>query len=114
MIKTKLDISSDDHVLNPTDKRKLEKFIILKSSRKTPEYRYYVIRSQEKYTKNKILKLKEQKYTQVLTLDNITNLTKFYNYVKEKLLNNIECNLNNLNIVNILESDFIKKNKRII
>ena len=109
LIKTKLNISTKDRVINPVNKSKLENFIICKSKLSKIDYRYYVIRCQQKYTASKLNRLKEQKYITVLKIDNITNGIKFWNHCKEQLKINLEINSNHFNLENITEDVFIKK-----
>jgi hypothetical protein len=111
LIKTKLNISTENSVVNPKDKSKLENFIICKSRLTNPEYKYYVIRCQQKYTSNKLSKLKKQGIIPIFTLDDITNATKFWKYCKEELNDNIEYYSNNFNIVNLSEDIIIEKIK---
>ena len=102
----KLNISTEERVINPNNIDKLENFIIFKSRKKNIEYKYYVIRCQVKYTANKIKRLEEDKYKVFLELNNITNSMKFWNFIKEKYNNNLNVDGNNFNIINIDETMF--------
>ena len=85
----KLDISTEERVINPNNKQKLENFIIFKSRKKSIDFKYYVIRCQLRNTTSKIKRLEDDKYKVILELNNITNSIKFWNYIKEKYKNNL-------------------------
>ena len=109
IIKTKLNISTEDRVVNPINKSKLENLIVFKNNNENEDYKYYVCRIQEKYTKVKISRLKKDNYLVILKINNITNGVKFWNHCKEKLKNNLTNQLNNFNLINLSEDLFIKK-----
>ena len=109
IIKTKLNISTEDRVVNPINKSKLENLIVFKNNNENEDFKYYVCRIQEKYTKVKISRLKKDNYLVILKINNITNGVKFWNHCKEKLKNNLTNQLNNFNLINLSEDLFIKK-----
>ena len=59
IIKTKLNISTEERVVNPINKSKLENLIVFKNNNENEDFKYYVCRIQEKYTKVKISRLKK-------------------------------------------------------
>ena len=97
----KLDISTEERVINPNNKQKLENFIIFKSRKKNIDFKYYVIRCQIRNTASKVKRLEDDKYKNVLELNNVTNSIKFWNFIKEKYKNNLIFDGNNFNIINI-------------
>ena len=99
----KLDISTDERVINPNNNQKLENFIIFKSRKKNIEYKYYVIRCQIRNTLSKVKRLEDDKYKNILEINNITNSIKFWNYIKEKYKNNLIFENNKFNIIDIDE-----------
>ena len=119
----KLDISTEDRVINPNNKQKLENFagsknhagldepVILKSRKKNIDFKYYVIRCQMRISNSKIKRLEDDKYKVILELNNITNSIKFYNYIKEKYKNNLEFDSNKFNIINIDEKVLLENIK---
>ena len=109
IIKTKLNISTEERVVNPINKSKLENLIVFKNNNENEDYKYYVCRIQEKYTKVKISRLKKDNYLVILKINNITNGVKFWNHCKEKLKNNLTNQLNNFNLIHLSEDVFIKK-----
>ena len=109
IIKTKLNISTEDRVVNPINKSKLENLIVFKNNNENEDFKYYVCRIQEKYTKVKISRLKKDNYLVILKINNITNGVKFWNHCKEKLKNNLINQLNNFNLIHLSEDVFIKK-----
>ena len=99
----KLDISTEERVINPKNNQKLENFIIFRSRRKNIDFKYYVIRCQIRNTTNKIKRLEDDKYKNILEINNITNSIKFWNYIKEKYKNNLIFENNKFNIIDIDE-----------
>ena len=107
----KLDISTEERVINPNNKQKLENFVILKSRKKNIDFKYYVIRCQMRISSSKIKRLEDDKYKVILELNNITNSIKFRNYIKEKLKNNLLFEGNKFNIINIDEKVLLENIK---
>jgi hypothetical protein len=97
----KLDISTEERVINPNNNQQLENFIIFRSRRKIIDFKYYVIRCQIRNTPYKVKRLEDDKYKNVLEINNITNSIKFWNYIKEKYKNNLIFEGNKFNIINI-------------
>ena len=79
IIKTKLNISTEERVVNPINKSKLENLIVFKNNNENEDYKYYVCRIQEKYTKVKMSRLKKDNYLVILKINNITNGVKLWN-----------------------------------
>jgi hypothetical protein len=59
----------------------------------------------------KIKRLEDDKYKVILELNNITNSIKFWNYIKEKLKNNLLFEGNKFNIINIDEKMLLENIK---
>jgi small-conductance mechanosensitive channel len=97
----KLNISTEERVINPNNNQQLENFIIFRSRKKIIDFKYYVIRCQIRNTVSKVKRLEDDKYKNVLEINNITNSIKFWNFIKEKYKNNLVFEGNKFNIINI-------------
>jgi len=105
----KLNIAVEDRVINTNKISTIEYFIVMKNI--NSNYKYYIIRGQDRY-----IKLKQEKLIGFIEIDKITcvpNATILWNLIKEQLKNLIEYCGNKLNLININENDFLYKIKEI-
>ena len=106
----KLNISLDDRVPKPEDEKILEYFILLKSKRKNPIFKYYTIRGQKRYIDIK-LKMNEDKYTEIFRINGAPNSVDILNKLKKHLGKKISSSGNKINLESIDENEFIENIK---
>jgi hypothetical protein len=109
IVTQKLNIAVEDRVINTNKISTIEYFIVMKNI--NSNYKYYIIRGQDRY-----IKLKQEKLIGFIEIDKITcvpNATILWNLIKEQLKNLIEYCGNKLNLININENDFLYKIKEI-
>ena len=99
----KLNIAVIDRVINTKKRSTIEFMIIMKNDKE--EYKYYVIRGQQRY----ITKKKEELegYIELKSYKCVPNSTILFNLIKERLKNKIICCGNRLNLNNINEDEFL-------
>jgi len=104
----KLDIAVEDRSPKTEEHEKLESIAILKCTKKKSLFRYYCIRGQL-YHVNKRIKKKttEEKYEEILRINDVTNSVNIWNRLKEKLRKKVEYCGNEMNLLEINETDFI-------
>ena len=104
----KLDIAVEDRSPKTEEHEKLESIAILKCTKKKALFRYYCIRGQL-YHVNKRIKKKttEEKYEEILRINDVTNSVNIWNRLKEKLRKKVEYCGNEMNLLEINEIDFI-------
>ena len=105
LVAKKLDIAVTDRVSRTEKISTLEYFIVMKSNTNT-DYKYYIIRGQKDYSNRKKKRLTE--YTEIKTIEFCPNASIFWNFLKEKLINNLDCSGNRLNIIGINEDAFLE------
>jgi len=104
----KLDIASNKSVPEPSNKYKLEDFVLLKNRNRKMNYRYYAIRAQTKYVNSKVEKMITTKnYKELLRINNVANSVNIWNRLKEKTKNNVEYSGNELKLLTIDDNEFI-------
>ena len=104
----KLDIAVEHRVPNTEDHDKFESIAILKCTKKKALFRYYCIRGQL-YHVNKRIKKKtiEEKYEELIRIDDVSHSVNIWNRLKEKLKKKVEYCGNEMNLIDINENDFI-------
>ena len=104
----KLDIAVEHRVPNTEDHDKFESIAILKCTKKKALFRYYCIRGQL-YHVNKRIKKKtiEEKYEELIRIDDVSHSVNIWNRLKEKLRKKVEYCGNEMNLIDINENDFI-------
>ena len=105
LVAKKLNIAVEDRVSRTEKISILEYFIVMKSNTNT-DYKYYIIRGQKDYANRKKKRLTE--YTEIKTIEYCPNASIFWNFLKEKLINNLDCSGNRLNIIDINEDTFLE------
>ena len=101
----KLDIAVVDRVINTAKKSTIEYMVIMKNDK--AEYKYYVIRGQQRYINKKKEDL--EGFIELKSYKCVPNSTILFNLIKEKLSNKLICSGNKLNLNNITESYFLNK-----
>ena len=99
----KLNIAVVDRVVNTKKKSTIEYMVIMKNE--TTEYKYYVIRGQQRYINKKKEDL--EGYIELKSFKCVPNSTILFNLIKERLKNKIICCGNRLNLNNINENEFL-------
>ena len=99
----KLNIAVVDRVVNTKKKSTIEYMVIMKNDKE--EYKYYVIRGQQRYINKKKEDL--EGYTELKSYKCVPNSTILFNLIKERLKNKIICCGNRLNLNNITEYEFL-------
>ena len=108
-VSKKLNIAVEDRVPQTKNIDKFEDFVLLKSRKKTIDFRYYAVRGQPNYVNRKTnKKITEDKYKEILRINNVTNSVNLWNRLKEQLNKSVEYCGNELNLLNINEDEFIK------
>ena len=104
----KLDVAVEDRSPKTEEHDKYESIAILKCTKKKALFRYYCIRGQL-YHVNKRIKKKtiEEKYEEILRIDDVTNSVNLWNRSKEKLRKKVEYCGNEMNLIEINEDEFI-------
>jgi len=104
----KLDIAVEDRVPKTEEHDKFESIAILKCTKKKVLFRYYCIRGQL-YHVNKRIKKKtiEEKYEELIRIDDVSHSVNIWNRLKEKLRKKVEYCGNEMNLIDINENDFI-------
>ena len=104
----KLDIAVEDRVPKTEEHDKFESIAILKCTKKKALFRYYCIRGQL-YHVNKRIKKKtiEEKYEELIRIDDVSHSVNIWNRLKEKLRKKVEYCGNEMNLIDINENDFI-------
>jgi len=104
----KLDIAVEDRVPKTEEHDKFESIAILKCTKKKALFRYYCIRGQL-YHVNKRIKKKttEEKYEELIRIDDVSHSVNIWNRLKEKLKKKVEYCGNEMNLIDINENDFI-------
>ena len=100
----KLNIAVVDRVVNTKRKSTIEYMVIMKNDN-NKEYKYYVIRGQQRYINKKKEDL--ECYTEIKSYKCVPNSTILFNLIKERLKNKIICCGNRLNLNNINENEFL-------
>ena len=110
----KLDVAVEDRVPKTEEYDKLESIAILKCIKKKALFRYYCIRGQL-YHVNKRIKKKtiEEKYEEIIRIDDVTHSVNLWNRLKEKLRKKVEYCGNEMNLIDINENDFIDTIKNV-
>ena len=86
----KLDIASNKSVPEPSNKYKLEDFVLLKNRNRKMNYRYYAIRAQTKYVNNKVEKMiTVRNYKELIRINNVANSVNIWNRLKEFTKNKV-------------------------
>jgi hypothetical protein len=107
-VSKKLDIAVEDRVPQTKNIDKLEDFVLLKSRKKTIDFRYYAVRGQPNYVNRKSnKKITEDKYKEILRINNVANSVNLWNRLKEQLSKSVEYCGNEMNLINISEVEFI-------
>ena len=101
----KLDIAVVDRVINTKKRSMIEYMVIMKNDK--AEYKYYVIRDQQRYINKKKEDL--EGFIELKSYKCVPNSTILFNLIKEKLSNKLICSGNRLNLNNITENDFLNK-----
>ena len=105
----KLDIASNKSVPEPSNKYKLEDFVLLKNRNRKMNYRYYAIRAQTKYVNNKVEKMiTVRNYKELIRINNVANSVNIWNRLKEFTKNKVEYCGNELKLLSIDDSEFIR------
>ena len=105
----KLDIASNKSVPEPSNKYKLEDFVLLKNRNRKMNYRYYAIRAQTKYVNNKVEKMiTVRNYKELIRINNVANSVNIWNRLKEFTKNKVEYCGNELKLLSIDDSKFIR------
>ena len=104
----KLDVAVEDRVPKTEEYDKLESIAILKCIKKKALFRYYCIRGQL-YHVNKRIKKKttEEKYEEIIRIDDVTHSVNLWNRLKETLKKKVEYCGNEMNLIDINEIEFI-------
>ena len=101
----KLNIAVVDRVVNTKKRSTIEYMVIMKN--KNTEFKYYVIRGQQRYINKKKEDL--EGYIELKSYKCVPNSTILFNLIKERLRNKIICCGNKLNLNNITENDFLNE-----
>ena len=99
----KLNIAVIDRVVNTTKRSTIEYMVIMKND--TAEYKYYVIRGQQRYINKKKEDL--EGFIELKLYKCVPNSTILFNLIKERLNNKIIYSGNKLNLNNITEYEFL-------
>ena len=99
----KLNIAIIDRVINTKKRSTIEYMVIMKNDK--VEYKYYVIRGQQRYINKKKEEL--EGYIEIKSFKCVPNSTILFNLIKERLKNKIICCGNRLNLNNINENEFL-------
>jgi len=104
----KLDVAVEHRVPNTEEPDKFESIAILKCTKKKALFRYYCIRGQL-YHVNKRIKKKtiEEKYEELIRIDDVSHSVNIWNRLKEKLKKKVEYCGNEMNLIDINENNFI-------
>ena len=104
----KIDIASNKSVPEPSNKYKLEDFVLLKNRNRKMNYRYYAIRAQTKYVNSKVEKMITAKnYKELLRINNVANSVNIWNRLKESTKLQVEYCGNELKLLTIDDNEFI-------
>ena len=106
IIAKKLDIAVIDRVVKTNKSSNIEYFVIMKSDTNI-EYKYYIIRGQKYHIIKSIKTL--QGYHKIKSIESVPNAIILFNLIKQNMKDNIHCNFNKLNLININENDFLEK-----
>ena len=80
----------------------------LKSKKKQIDYRYYGVRGQPNYVNRKSnKKITEDKYIEILRINNVANAVNLWNRLKEQLSESVDYCGNEMNLIDINEIEFI-------
>ena len=104
----KLDRATDDRVPKSKSITKLEYLIIRKTNNKTEKYKYYIIKCQRQAI-TECINAYSQYNIELLRIEYCPNAGNLYTRIKERLKDNIDYSYSKLNLINIIEKDFIKK-----
>jgi hypothetical protein len=113
-VNKKLNIAVEDRVPQTKNIEKLEDFVLLKSKKKRIDYRYYGVRGQPNYVNRKSnKKIIEDKYIEILRINNVSNAVNLWNRLKEQLNESVDYCGNEMNLIDINEIEFINIIKNI-
>jgi hypothetical protein len=113
-VNKKLNIAVEDRVPQTKNIEKLEDFVLLKSKKKRINYRYYGVRGQPNYVNRKSnKKIIEDKYIEILRINNVSNAVNLWNRLKEQLNESVDYCGNEMNLIDINEIEFINIIKNI-
>ena len=109
-----IDIATDKRVPSTRSITKTENFIVMKRTNrklKEDQFRYYIIAGQRSYTNRKSKELLDEKYIELLRLEDVNNSKNILHRFIEKVRNNDTLHIrgNHLNLKKLTEEQLVKK-----
>jgi hypothetical protein len=111
-----IDIATDRRVPSTRSITKTENFIVMKRTNKKlkeDQFRYYIIAGQRSYTNRKAKELLDEKYIEIIRLEDVNNSKNILHRFIERVRNNKTLHIrgNQLNLIKLTEEQLVKKLK---
>ena len=72
------------------------------------QYKYYVVRGQPAHCNKTQKKREDENYVKLLKIEDVNNAVNLWNRLKETLKKKVEFCLNNVNLIDIKQEEFVE------